>query len=140
MTKIDKIEQVLLAGKKVTPLTAIQICGAMRLAALIFDLKKRGHKIITTIMQDTQGNDYAEYRLMVGPTAPEVKPLVVGGTAEVLDSGWGHAFPVGAEVKLVGERESTPSDYQMFPDGGFDCSCPGFDYTQVIPSVHLRAL
>ena len=80
MTKIDKIEQVLLAGKKVTRLTAIQICGAMRLAALIFDLKKRGHKIQTNIMQDTQGNDYAEYRLFTGPTAPvepEVAPAVV---------------------------------------------------------------
>ena len=67
MTKIDKIEAVLKAGKKVTPLTAIQICGAMRLAALIFDLKKRGLKITTTIRQDTQGNDYAEYRMFVGP-------------------------------------------------------------------------
>jgi hypothetical protein len=71
MTKIDKIEQVLKSGKTVTPLIAIQVCGAMRLAALIFDLKKRGHKIITTIKQDTQGNDYAEYALKVGPEQPK---------------------------------------------------------------------
>ena len=68
MTRIDKIEQVLKAGKKITPLTAIQICGSMRLAAVIHDLKnKRGLDIRTTMRTDTQGCEYAEYHMFFSP-------------------------------------------------------------------------
>lgn len=49
-------------GKTITALDAFNGCGAMRLAALIYDLRNEGHPITTeTVYSDTK--HWAKYRL-----------------------------------------------------------------------------
>lgn len=53
----------LLEGNTVTPLQAIGVFGAYRLAARIKELRNAGHKIKTTMKRDPVGRPYAEYSL-----------------------------------------------------------------------------
>lgn len=147
MTKIDKIELILKSGNKVTPLIALQVCGTMRLADIIYQLKKRGLSITTTIKEDTQGCDYAEYTLAkkpalmasVVPEPPkqlEYKPELSIGSAAVVLAGqnlWAHHFPVGTLVTIISPVESDD-------DGsiGFFCAAEKRG-VQCIPKDELMA-
>lgn len=59
----DKVLAHLLAGHTITPLEALGVFQIFRLAARIYDLKKKGHKIVTTNKRDANGKQYAEYSL-----------------------------------------------------------------------------
>ena len=59
------ILQHLHSGKALTPLEALDKFRCMRLSAVIFDLKKEGHHIITkTVYNRGSGKSYASYRLI----------------------------------------------------------------------------
>lgn len=60
----DVVLQHLLSGRSITPLEALGDYGIFRLAARIFELKKKGHKINTTIKVSPTGKQYAEYSLV----------------------------------------------------------------------------
>jgi hypothetical protein len=53
----------LLGGNTITPLQAIGVFGAYRLAARIRELRLAGHKIKTSMKVDPNGKPYAEYSL-----------------------------------------------------------------------------
>ena len=63
MTQNEALVEHLLLGKTITPAKARQVYGIDRLAARIFELKARGHKIITTVRRDERGKQFGEYRL-----------------------------------------------------------------------------
>lgn len=51
-------------GEAITPIEALNEFGCMRLSAVIFELKKQGMKIHTTIVKDGKtGKHYAQYLL-----------------------------------------------------------------------------
>lgn len=50
-------------GVKVNPMLALNSCGCFRLAAVICDLRKDGHKVKTNKIESHTGNKYAEYTL-----------------------------------------------------------------------------
>jgi hypothetical protein len=50
-------------GTKINPMLALNSCGCFRLAAVICDLRKEGHKIKTDKIESHTGNKYAEYSL-----------------------------------------------------------------------------
>lgn len=64
MSQRQTVLDHLLAGKSLTPMKARQVYRIERLAARIFELKKAGHNIITTIRVDEAGKEYAEYRIL----------------------------------------------------------------------------
>jgi hypothetical protein len=49
--------------KSITPLEALGVYGVYRLAAVIYDIKKAGFDITTTLHQDVNGKRYARYSL-----------------------------------------------------------------------------
>lgn len=63
MSQNQTVLDHLLAGKTLTPAKARQVYQIERLAARVFDLKKAGHNIITTVREDERGREYAEYRI-----------------------------------------------------------------------------
>lgn len=60
----DKVLAHLLSGRSITPLEALGDYGIFRLAARIHELKKKGHKIVTTTKTSPTGKTYAEYSLV----------------------------------------------------------------------------
>lgn len=52
-------------GKKLTAVAAYEGCGAMRLAAIIFDLREKGYPIATTTKHGN-GKKWAEYSMPKG--------------------------------------------------------------------------
>ena len=63
------IETMLLQGESVTPKDARQLCGCERLGARIWDLRHTdgyGDRIVTTMVENPDGNRYASYRLVNG--------------------------------------------------------------------------
>mgnify|MGYP006308174757 CR=1 FL=1 len=50
-------------GKKLTPIKCLQICGSMRAAARIYDLKAKGHEIQTEMIFTARGKRVAQYSL-----------------------------------------------------------------------------
>jgi hypothetical protein len=60
-----KILAYLKAGKKITPLKALQLFGSFRLGARIYDLRKLGHEIESRIVQGANGKRFAEYWMEV---------------------------------------------------------------------------
>lgn len=63
-TKTEKILKHLQKRKKITSLDAIELYGCTRLASVIFNLKGRGHEIITHIVQDKNGTKWGVYRYL----------------------------------------------------------------------------
>ena len=56
--------EALMNGAKITPLTAMNSWGCMRLAAIISDLRhKEGYSIATTMVKGRSGNNFAQYSL-----------------------------------------------------------------------------
>ena len=52
-------------GYGITPITALNNYGCFRLAAVVFDLKKEGHNIRTTIIKENN-KKFARYKLTQG--------------------------------------------------------------------------
>tara|TARA_B100000586_G_C19999273_1_gene379707 strand:- start:155 stop:364 length:210 start_codon:yes stop_codon:yes gene_type:complete len=48
-------------GIPVTPMMALNRCGCFRLAAVVHQLRREGHKIKTQQVKSHTGNNYAEY-------------------------------------------------------------------------------
>lgn len=64
-TQRESIKKFLLSGKSLTPLEALSLFGAYRLAAHIQVLRKRdGMNIVTKIQKDVTGRSYARYSLL----------------------------------------------------------------------------
>jgi hypothetical protein len=68
MTQCEAILNYLQQHESITPREADRLCGCMRLAARIADLKDRGHRITSEMVTklDEEGNfkcRYAVYRL-----------------------------------------------------------------------------
>jgi hypothetical protein len=59
----ELILEHLLKGKTITPLKALHVYKCSRLAARIYELKRRGHDIQAEYKVDETGTGYAEYRL-----------------------------------------------------------------------------
>jgi hypothetical protein len=64
-TQRDSIKQFLLSGSSLTPLEALSLFGAYRLAAHIEVLRSRGMFIVTTMNRDATGRSYARYHIPV---------------------------------------------------------------------------
>lgn len=58
-----KILARLKAGKTITPLEALDLCGSLRLGARIFDLKADGYPIEKEIIEVAPGVRVAQYYL-----------------------------------------------------------------------------
>jgi hypothetical protein len=66
MTELTQQERILAqleAGRCVTPLSALRDFHCFRLGARIYNLKREGHTITTTLKADREGHRFAEYRL-----------------------------------------------------------------------------
>ena len=66
MTTATQQERILAAlerGRTVTPISALRDFGCFRLGARIYNLKREGHKISTTLKPDREGHRFAEYRM-----------------------------------------------------------------------------
>ena len=61
-SKTSKILAALQAGDKLTHLKALAY-GTHRLAAIIYNLRKAGYNIISTLKHDVNGTPYTEYSL-----------------------------------------------------------------------------
>jgi hypothetical protein len=59
----EEILRYLQSGKTLTPLEALEQFGCFRLGGRIYDLKKQGHKIQTTIVA-SRGKKFASYSLV----------------------------------------------------------------------------
>ena len=53
-------------GRSITPIMALDGCGTMRLAAIIYDLRERGLNIRTTKLKSKNGAVYASYSMAKG--------------------------------------------------------------------------
>lgn len=51
-------------GRTLTPITAMEGCGTMRLAAIVFDLRALGYDILTIFMKGSNGVNYAAYKMI----------------------------------------------------------------------------
>ena len=77
VTKSDLVEQHLISKGKITSWEAIDKYAATRLAAIIFNLRESGYKIVTNRKEHTDkyGNagSYAEYVLVKAPKRKKKK-------------------------------------------------------------------
>lgn len=62
-SQCGRILAFLLAGNSLTPVKAVTLFGAYRLAARICELRQAGHKIVSVNKTDINGKVYAEYSL-----------------------------------------------------------------------------
>lgn len=63
MTQANQILQMLKQGKRVTPFSALAICGSLACHSRISELRDRGHRIECRIVT-RNGRRFGEYRLM----------------------------------------------------------------------------
>lgn len=63
-TKKNKVIRYLEENGAITHLMAFGLFGLYRLAATINTLRKEGYDIVTERKQDSEGRQYAEYRLV----------------------------------------------------------------------------
>lgn len=62
ISKQQRVLNHLLKGKTLTTLSAYRLCKATRLAALIYNIRKKGYDVITT-MEGKGREKYARYSL-----------------------------------------------------------------------------
>lgn len=62
-TKTSKVLRHLNAGLPITPHEAALSYGLMRLGAVIYNLKRQGHSIVSELKTDLTGTRYASYKL-----------------------------------------------------------------------------
>jgi len=70
-TKIDQVANHLVRHKSITSWKAIELYRATRLADIIFNLKRQGWDISTTMRYEPDGTRYAVYRLVSYPRKGE---------------------------------------------------------------------
>ena len=63
VTQIGQIKEYLLAGNSITPIEALNMFGAFRLAAIIFKLKEQGLNIKTEMVYE-EDKKYAKYSII----------------------------------------------------------------------------
>jgi hypothetical protein len=63
MVQNDMILVALKNGEKITPLSALEKFGCLRLSARIWDLRHEGYPIVTKNITTPQGKSIAEYSL-----------------------------------------------------------------------------
>jgi len=63
MVQNDMILVALKNGEKITPLSALERFGCLRLSARIWDLRHEGYPIVTKNITTPQGKSIAEYSL-----------------------------------------------------------------------------
>jgi Helix-turn-helix domain len=61
-TQVDRVRAHLLAGKTITPASAIAVYGIFRLSSVIEDLRQSGMEIDCVLKYDEMGKQYGEYR------------------------------------------------------------------------------
>lgn len=62
MTQTDRILKALQSGQKLTPMAALKRFGCFRLAARVYELRRKGHDIVPTTIKRA-GKRYAAYSL-----------------------------------------------------------------------------
>lgn len=62
MTQAQSILRHLKAGRSITPLEALRRFGCFRLGARVYDLRRSGHRIERSLVDDGERR-YARYRL-----------------------------------------------------------------------------
>jgi len=67
MTQEEQILNALLAGRKLTPIDALNEFGCMRLGGRVYDLKKRGFDIQTEDFKTPSGKHVALYSIPSQP-------------------------------------------------------------------------
>lgn len=65
-TQIAWVYAQLKKGRSLTPITAMEGCGTMRLAAIIYNLREKGVNIRTTQLKTKSGSGYASYKMVKG--------------------------------------------------------------------------
>lgn len=65
-TQIAWVYAQLKKGRTLTPITAMEGCGTMRLAAIIYNLREKGVNIRTTQQKTRTGSGYASYKMVKG--------------------------------------------------------------------------
>ena len=65
-TQIAWVYAQLKKGRTLTPIQAMEGCGTMRLAAIIYQLRERGVNIRTTQQKTKTGSGYATYKMVKG--------------------------------------------------------------------------
>lgn len=63
VTQIGQIKEYLLAGNSITPIEALNMFGAFRLAAIVFKLKEQGLNIKTDIISE-DNKRFAKYSII----------------------------------------------------------------------------
>ncbi len=63
VTQIGQIKEYLLAGNSLTPIEALNMFGAFRLAAIVFKLKEQGLNIKTDIISE-DNKRFAKYSII----------------------------------------------------------------------------
>ena len=63
MSQNEQILADLKAGKRITPMDALNDYGCFRLSGRIYDLRQEGHNIIAETKASESGARFAEYRL-----------------------------------------------------------------------------
>ena len=62
-TQKSVVRQHLLDGNSITPLEALNLCGSLRLSAIIFKLREEGLPIVTEKIQVSPKKRVAQYSL-----------------------------------------------------------------------------
>jgi hypothetical protein len=65
-TQIAWVYAQLKKGRSLTPMVAMEGCGTMRLAAIIYTLREKGVNIRTTQLKTKSGHGYASYKMVKG--------------------------------------------------------------------------
>ena len=63
MNQKEQILYYMKRGNSITPIDALNKYGCFRLSAVIYDLKKEGYNIQTTMVNNPNGKKFAKYTL-----------------------------------------------------------------------------
>lgn len=93
-TQVERIRAHLMAGKSITPVTALAVYGITRLSSVIEDLRNTGTAIDCIRKYDEMGKQYGEYRLR--------KSIVPGSSVQVK-----HGYGIGLPTWVRKNRSAT---------------------------------
>lgn len=71
MTQRNDILDYLKSGRSLTPLSALDLFGCLRLGARIYDLKAEGYRIVSEQVETPSGKHVARYSLLVAEPVQE---------------------------------------------------------------------
>ena len=63
MTQTDQVYRHFTQGRSLTPLSALNLFGVMRLGARIWEIRQRGFKVRSTLVRLQNGKHVARYSL-----------------------------------------------------------------------------